>query len=47
LNKIYVNLAWWYKAIIPALWGLRQKEYKFKARLGYTVRACLKNKTKK
>jgi hypothetical protein len=32
--------------IIPALGRLRQKDCKFKASLGYTVRSFLKNKTK-
>jgi hypothetical protein len=28
--------------IMPALWRVRQKDYEFKASLGYMARSCLK-----
>jgi hypothetical protein len=38
---------WWFMPIIPALRRVRQKDHKFKASLGHTVRQCFKqNKTK-
>jgi hypothetical protein len=36
------NWVWWLTFVIPALGRLRQEEHKFKARLGYIVRSCLK-----
>lgn len=30
--------------VIPALWGLGQKDHKFRTNLGNTVRSCVKRK---
>lgn len=32
---------WWHRPAIPAIWRLRQEEYKFKDRLGNLVRSCV------
>lgn len=41
----YYNMsqAWWHIPVIPAITELRQKDWKLEARLGYTVRPCVKN----
>jgi hypothetical protein len=36
---------WWYTPVIPAFRHLSQEDEEFEARLGYTVRPCLKNRT--
>jgi ubiquinone/menaquinone biosynthesis C-methylase UbiE len=34
----------WHTSVIPAFGRLRQKKYKFKARMGHIIRSCLKTK---
>lgn len=33
---------WWHRPVIPDIWRLKQKAYKFKVSLGKLVRTCLK-----
>jgi hypothetical protein len=40
-----VSFVWWHMLLMPACRRPRQEDPKFMARLGYTVRPCLKKKT--
>jgi hypothetical protein len=43
--KWFNHRVWWYTPAIPVLKRQRKKDHKFKVKLGYLVRTCLKNKT--
>jgi hypothetical protein len=50
LKKTYQGQVWLHMPVIPTYRGqgwLRQKDYKFKASLGYILKLCLKKEKKK
>lgn len=42
ISKPLLRWVWLYMPIIPALWKLRQEDFKFKANLDYIAKAYLK-----
>jgi hypothetical protein len=42
-----ISLAWWYMHIISALGRLRQKDFKFKATMGYILIPYIRNNNNK
>jgi hypothetical protein len=42
-----VSWVWWFILVIPALRCLRQEDLEFEAKLGYTVRLCLRRSKEK